>query len=157
MSKCYILSVKKKSNFYYQLDKTILKEVQSNQYLGIIFASDLKWTIHIDRIANKASSMLGFLQRNLKHCPQNCRKQAYLALVRSTLQYGAIVWDNNNKTDIDKLECIQRRAARFIKQDYHTKDPGCVTAMLQALQLPKLQDWRQQLRLALMYKVVEGN
>ena len=34
-SKCYILSAKKKSNFYYQLDKAILKEVQFNPYLCI--------------------------------------------------------------------------------------------------------------------------
>ena len=155
-SKCYILNIKKDSDFLYQLDNTILKQVTSNPYLGVHFANDLKWHTHIDKISSKASSTLGFLQRNLKHCPQECRKTAYISLVRSKLEYGAIVWDSHYQTDIDKLECIQNRAARFIKQDYRTKDPGCVTAMLQDLHLPKLQDRRRQLRLAFMYKMVEG-
>ena len=156
-SKCYILNIKKEYEYLYQLNNTILKQVKSNPYLGLEFSNDLKWNTHMQKkITSRASSTLGFLQRNLKHCPQECRRLAYLALVRPTLEYGAIVWDSHNQTYIDRLERIQNRAAIFIKQDYRTKDPGCVTAMLQDLHLPKLKARQQQLRLTLMYKVVEG-
>jgi hypothetical protein len=47
---------------------------------------------------------LGFLRRNLQHCPRECRKIAYIALVRSIMEYGAIIWDPYNKNDINKLE-----------------------------------------------------
>ena len=86
--KCYILSIsnKGKSKFY-ELDKYILKHVDNNPYLGLILSKDLKWSTHIDLISRKASSALGFIQRNLKKCPSQVKKTAYIALVRSTLEY----------------------------------------------------------------------
>jgi hypothetical protein len=42
----------------------------------------------------------------------------YLAMVKSTLEYGCLIWDPYANKDIDKLENIQKRAARFIKHDY---------------------------------------
>ena len=92
--KCYILSVTSKGvQKFYELDSCILKEVESNPYLGLLISNDLKWSTHIDAISKKASSTLGFCQRNLKKCPQECKKTAYIALVRSTLEYGSSVWD----------------------------------------------------------------
>ena len=119
-------------------------------------SQDLKWHTHICNISKKASQTLGFLQRNLKHCSMDCRRTAYISLIRSTLEYGAIIWDSHYKSDIDRLERIQHRAARFICQDYSSRMPGCVTAMLENLDLPSLQERRKHLRLIFMFKVVEG-
>jgi len=153
--KCYILSVKSKRSYFYNLSGTILQQVPHNPYLGIQISEDLKWHTHISNVTNKASSTLGFLRRNLKTCPQESRRLAYLALIRPILEYGSAVWDSHYKTDIERIERIQNRAARFIKQDYRSRDPGCITTMLHDLQLPSLQDRRRQLRLTQMYKVVE--
>ena len=129
--KCYILRIRNKFNYlFYSLDNCILKNVPSNPYLGLEISHDLKWHSHVNNITSKASRTLGFLQRNLQHCTKDCRRTAYLSLVRSTLEYGSIIWDSHYKCDIDKLERIQNRAARFIKKDYHSKDPGCMTNML---------------------------
>ena len=141
---------------FYSLDNCILNNVPSNPYLGLEISHDLKWHSHVNNITSKASRTLGFLQRNLQHCTKDCRRTAYLSLVRSTLEYGSIIWDSHYKCDIDKLERIQNRAARFIKKDYHSKDPGCMTNMLKELELPSLQERRKQLRLIFMFKVVEG-
>ncbi len=154
--KCYILRTKSTSSYFYQLDDTILQEVSSNPYLGIQLSSDMKWRIHIDNLCKKASSTLGFLRRNLRHCPKDMRRTAYVSLVRSTMEYGATIWDPHLKTDIDKLEKIQRRAARFITGDYKTRSPGCVTKMLHDLDLPTLEQRRKELRLLFLFKVVEG-
>ena len=75
--------------------------------------------------------------------------------MRSTLEYGCTIWDPYCQGDIDQLEKIQRRAARFITGDYRSRTPGCVTSMLSKLELPTLQERRQQLRLTLFHKVVE--
>lgn len=103
-SKCYILSINSKSYFYYPLNNTILKHVDNNPYLGLLLSKDLKWATHIEKICKKASSTLGFIQRNLRHCPTHCRKSAYIALVRSTLEYGSVVWDPHLQKDIEKIE-----------------------------------------------------
>ena len=42
-------------------------------------------------------------------------------------------------------------------KDYHSRQEGSVTEMLNKLKLPSLQDRRRDQRLTLMYKVVEGH
>ena len=155
--KCYILSVSKKGiQKFYELNDHILKEVDNNPYLGVILSKDLKWSTHIDQICKKGSSTLGFVQRNLKSCPKECKKTAYVALVRSTLEYGAVVWDPHLEKDITKIEKIQRKAARFIKSDYKSRNPGCVTDMLKELNLPTLQARRKDKRLSFLYNIQKG-
>ena len=127
------LGTGKLSSKFYTLNNTILKTVPTNPYLGILFTDDLTWTNHIGKITKKANSSLGFLRRNLTHCPKNCKRNAYLALVRPILEYGAVVWDPHLQKDIDKLERVQRSAARFIAGNYQTtrlchQDPGPLPA-----------------------------
>ena len=117
---------------------------QDNPYLGITFSEDLKWKAHINNTSKKANSTLGFLRRNLSHCPLPCRKNAYLALVRSKLEYERVVWHPYLKNDIDRLERVQRSAARFITYDYKSRHEGCVTNMLDNLDLPSIEERRRQ-------------
>jgi len=157
-TKCYIMSFARRSpsQFFYSLDNTILKSVSSNPYLGIQLSENLKWSTHINSITKKANCSLGFLRRNLKHCPTVCKRNAYLALIRPLLEYGAVVWDPYLKQDIDKMERVQRNAVRFIARDYRSTTPGFVTGLLNKHDLPLLKDRREQLRLTFYYRVVEG-
>ena len=91
--KCYILRMKKKSHHSYTLNNQILEQVLSNPYLGLQIAEDLKWKEHINNTCKRVSSTLGFFGRNLQHCPRECRRTAYIALVRSIMEYGSIIWD----------------------------------------------------------------
>ena len=154
--KCYVLSVKNKSQRFYSLNNTVLSRVSFNPYLGVELSEDLKWTTHIGKITKKASSTIGFLRRNLRDCSRDCWKNAYLTLVRSILDYSAVVWDPYQLTNINKLERIQSQAKRFITQDYTTRTKGHITKLTQELELPPLQERRKNLRLAYMYRVVEG-
>lgn len=146
----------RKKNYFYQLDNIILKEVSANPYLGLIISNDLKWTPHITNTCKKASSTLGFVRRNLQNCPKQTRITAYISLVRSTLEYGATIWDPHTQKDIDRLESIQRKAVRFVYNDFQSREPGCMTKMLSDLDLPTLQTRRRNLRLSLLYKIAEG-
>ena len=58
-------------------------------------------------------------------------------------------------TRSEKLERVQKQAARFITGD-RTREEGCVTGMLQSLELSSLENRRSSNRLIFMYKVVEG-
>ena len=82
---------------------------------------------------------------------------AYISLIRSSLEYGATVWDPYLKQDVDCLERVQRQAARFIKRDYRTRETGCRGHMLQELNLPPLQECRKQQWLTTLYKIVKGH
>ena len=153
--KCYVMSTKSNRPFFYQLGGQILQCVENSPYLGIHLASNLKWSTHIAHACKKAGSTLGFLRRNLGNWPPECRRLAYLSLVRSSLDYGATVWHPHLVKDRNKLERIQRQAARFIKRDYKSREPGCVTQMLNELKLPTLHERRSEQRLTMFYKIVK--
>ena len=93
---------------------------------------------HITRKLGTNYYVIGFLRRNLSYCPTACRRNAYLSLVRSVIEYGAIVWDPYLQQDIDRLDRVQRKGVRFIKGDYKSRSPGCVTAMLASQNLSSL-------------------
>ena len=97
--KCQILQIKPKHKlFEYKISGTKLEQVTDCQYLGVNLSHDLSWKNHISQITKKASSRVGFLRRNLRNCPKNCRKLAYISLVRSKLEYAATVWDPSPET-----------------------------------------------------------
>ena len=62
--------------------------------------------------------------------------------IPSILNYGSIVWDPYLKQDIEKLERVQKQAARFILGDYRTREEGCFTGMLQSFELTSLENYR---------------
>ena len=90
--------------------------IEETPYLGLNFTESLKWSSHknITKITKKTTTTLNFLRRNLKYFPQECRKTVYISLVRSILDYGQIVWDPNLNQDVERLERVQRQAARIL-------------------------------------------
>ena len=58
--------------------------------------------------------------------------------------------------DIQKIEQVQRRAARYSFNDYKNREPGCVSAMLDKLEWDSLEDRRHKARLTMLYKIHHG-
>jgi hypothetical protein len=46
--------------------------------------------------------------------------ESHISLVRSTMEYGGIIWDPYTETNINRLERIQRQAPIFITGDYRS-------------------------------------
>jgi hypothetical protein len=156
--KCNILRFsrkKSKTEFSYKLSGQFLQAVTSHKYLGVTLSGDMKWNTHIDNAVSKANGMLGFIRRNLSNAPRKVKVQAYKSLVRPHIEYCSSVWDPHTNRNIKKVEAVQRRAARFIMNDYGRK--SSVTAMLSEIQLPTLQDRRLNQRLATMHKIIYNN
>ena len=155
-SKCIILTIarseKNRLLKFYTMDGVVLSHVQEAKYLGILISDDLHWSKHVQMVSSKANSILGLLRRNLHHCPQQLREQAFISLVRSRLEYSATAWDPHLAKDIKTLEMVQRRGARFVKQDYDFR--SSVTNLLQDLNWAPLMARRRDLRLALLYKII---
>jgi len=68
------------------------------------------------------------------------------------MEYASVIWDPYTKADSNKLEKIQRTAARLILSSYSYKTS--VTSLLQQLQLESLEERRKIQRLAFMYKIL---
>jgi len=140
--KCKILSISRSTPLhrFYSLCGTVLQNTDEARYLGINLSKDLQWGNHIQSTAAKSSSTLGLLKRNLSKCPQKLREQAYISLIRSRLEYCAEVWDPYLIKDINILEGIQRRAARFVIQDL--SHFTSVSSLLKDLNWAPLKDRR---------------
>ena len=80
---------------------------------------------------------------------------AYRSLVRPSLEYCAAVWDPYTVDQIYHLEAVQRRAARFVKNNYDRR--SSVTAMMQELNWPHLPTKRKITRICLFQKAYEGH
>ena len=102
----------------------------------------------------KANYKLSFLRRNLKGCPEKLKQTAYFSLIRSYMEYGATVWDPYQKYNSDKVEMVQRRAARFSQSRYSRY--SSVSDMLDVLGWTPLSQKRQEARLILFHKIING-
>ena len=142
----------KNLEFDYTLKGETLANVSSIPYLGVCLSETLEWEAHINKITSKANSTLGFLRRNLKACPPKLMETAYFSLVRSSLEYSSAVWDPFRQKDIDKLEKIQRSAARFVPQNY--RQTASVTSLIQNLGWTDLKTRRKNSRLVSMFKIL---
>ena len=120
-SKCTIMSISRSSSpfiFFYSLCSVILQQVDEAKYLGVLLSSDFMWSKHIQHLVSKANSTMGLLRRNLTTSSAKLREQAFISLVRSRLEYCCAIWDPHLAKDRDNLEAVQRRAVRFVTQDY---------------------------------------
>ena len=63
----------------------------------------------------------GFLKMNLKIKSSAVKSHAYIykAFVRPKLEYASAVWDPHTRTQINQIEKVQRRAARYVTNRYH--------------------------------------
>ena len=82
------------------------------KYVGIDINSKLSCNYHVDAISKKANSTLWFLNRNTAHCSRNVKPYCYKTYVRPQLEYASTVWSPHTKANIDKLEMVQRNAAK---------------------------------------------
>ena len=72
----------------------------------------------------------------------------------SILEYCSPVWDPFYQKNIDRLEKVQQRAARFVFNDY--KPISSVTSMVSHLGCKPLQERRREHRLSLLCKIING-
>ena len=107
--KCYILSVRQNSSLFYELDSTILQQVNTNPYLGLTLSEDLTWKTHISNICKKANSSLAFLRRNLQINQRHIKSSAYTTLVRPQLEYAAAIWDPYRSTKEKQHESSRKK------------------------------------------------
>ena len=127
-----------------------LERKKQQAYLGVELTSNLQWTPQVNKVIKKANNTLNVLRRNLGNSPKEVKILAYKSLVRPTLEYAGAVWDPYHKKDIEAIESVQRKAARFVSNDY--RRDSSVTAMIKDLNWNLLQERRFVTRMTLLFK-----
>ena len=91
------------------------------------------------------------MQRNVRRCNRDIKLQCYKTYVRPIIEYASPAWDTNNKNVIQKVESVQRKAARFILNDYN-KDSS-VSKMIKKLNLDSIELRPKIKKLKLMHSI----
>ena len=155
--KCEVIRITKKRKpivAHYTIHGKELGHTKNAKYLGVLINDNLSWNEHLDTVTKKANNTTAFLRRNLSSCPQHIKETCYKTFVRPQLEYAATVWDPHTDINIAKLEGVQRRAARFVTNDYNYT--SSVTAMMRALEWESLQQRRQEAEADMMYRIVNS-
>ena len=152
---CQFTEISTHSSRHYKLDNHILEQVEENPFLGVTIHQNIKWACHKNKIYNKPNSVFCFrlrwmfIQRNLKHATHDLKELAYISLVTAILEYSSTDWDPFYQKDIDRLERVQRRAARFVFYNYNPI--SSVTSMVSQLVWRPLAERKREHRLFLLY------
>uniref|UniRef100_A0A1X7TJF3 Reverse transcriptase domain-containing protein n=1 Tax=Amphimedon queenslandica TaxID=400682 RepID=A0A1X7TJF3_AMPQE len=88
--------------------------------LGIIFQEDLSWSAQVKAVLAKAYKTLSLLRRTFRAAstPTVVKKKLYLSLIIPIFTYCAPIWRPSLIKDILALEQFQRRATKYILNDY---------------------------------------
>ena len=104
----------------YTVNDTSITSLDHCRDLGVIFSTDLSWTKHYyNAITAKAYQSLGLIRRTFSpFIPTSIKKLLFISLVKSKLTYCSPVWRPHLIRDIKLLERIQRRATKYILNDF---------------------------------------
>ena len=91
------------------------------------------------------------MRRNLNIGAVSIKQQAYFTLVRPLIEYASTVWDPYTQANIQNLEMVQRRAARYVMN--RQRNTSSVSDMLQRLNWRSLERRRKDAHLCMMFKI----
>ena len=107
----------------YFMDSSPIQAIDHCKDLGVIISSNLSWSHHHSNIIFKAYQHLGLIHHTFSMSVLvKAKKLLYLSPVRSQLTYcNSQLWRPQFIKDVVALEKVQRRAAKYILNDYFSK------------------------------------
>ena len=106
------------------------------------------------RTIEKKKGRLRFFLVFFYRCPSEIKTKCYTSLVRPVIEYAATAWDPYTARNIQQLEAVQCRAARFFTGVYKTTSSA--SQMIANLGWSILQQRRTEARLVVMYCITHG-
>lgn len=118
IGKCRVVTYTRRHNtinYNYNIDNSEIIRSELYKDLGIVFDSKLTFNEHVLEIVAKTSKTYGFIYRNCREfSDDNSLCILYFSLIRSRLEYGALIWFPIYNIYINYLESVQRRFLKFL-------------------------------------------
>ena len=129
-----------------------IPSAETVKYLGVTISSDLKWNDHILNTCNSAKRKLGLLYRNFHQADQRTLAHLYKALVLPKLDYCSSVWDLHSTMLTDRLEAVQRFAAKLCSKRWSDSP----SQLLSSLNWPSLRTHRIRQKAQLCARIIKN-
>ena len=119
ISKCKVMRLGSDSPpFDYQFgsesDRQLLEVTKVEKDLGVYVDDELKYSKHIQTVANKGTRLLTMIRRAYVYLDGPSLVLLYKSLVRPHLEYGNVIWSPTLKKNIQLIENVQRRATKLV-------------------------------------------
>jgi hypothetical protein len=150
-----ITSKHQNQQYAYSINGTQVESCTSYKYLGVTVTQNYKFNLHIDNIVAKANRALYSIMRKLKRAPHQVKDLAYKTYVRPILEYASPMWQPHSNVNITKIESVQRRAARFVSNNFDRV--ASVTSMLRELNWDSIRLRHVSARVKLLYCVINNS
>ena len=86
------------------------------KFLGLQIDEKLNWKAHITHLCNKVSKSIAILRKVRSIFPLNILKMIYMSLIYSHLNYCILIWGSVEKTIVEPLFKLQKKAIRIISK-----------------------------------------
>ena len=111
------------SNINLIMDDTILEEVESIRFLGVILTNKLNnWELHKKHIKQKINKTLGILYRSRAVMSQNSVIKMYKTFVEPYFLYALQLWGHSVTSHTDTLNTLQNKVVRIVYNCKRTDD-----------------------------------
>ena len=118
IKKCKKISItlnKLEIRYDYNINLTLLENCEHVEDLGIIIDKKLSFNKHIDKVVKTSLKTLGFLIRSSTSFKNtHTLSLLFSSLVKSRLNYAAIVWSPSYNNSITRIESVQRRFLKYL-------------------------------------------
>lgn len=107
----------------FTLDGSILKEVESKKFLGMILDKGLRWVEHIAYVRGKAlraTNILSVISRSNLETDVKTLIRVYRAIVRSKLDYGSQLYGTALQSPLERLDPVHHKGLRICLGAFRT-------------------------------------
>ena len=95
-----------------------LDQVKETIFLGVILDENLNWKSEISHVANKVSKSIGIIRKSNFYLSTNSLRTLYFSLVYPYFFYCNLVWASTYKSNLVRLEILQKRVVRTIAKTH---------------------------------------
>jgi len=153
VGKCKVLHLGRSNpRTTYVLGAQNIEETTEEKDLGVLVDNQLSFHAHTVKASNKGNQMLGLINRTFYNLDAQTVPTLFKTMVRPHLEYGNIIWGPHFILDQIRIEKVQRRATKLVKD---LRDLP-YSERLKRLRLPSLQYRRQRGDMIQVYKFLTG-
>ena len=147
LSKCRKLCVK--------VGDVLIENVKCAKLLGVNIDECLSWSVHIWCLCKKLQQKIGVLRRLSTFMPRSALLKIFNTIIFPHFNYCCTVWGTSkNKSNIDRLFKLQKRAARIILNVKQFYTPSA--EMFSYLRWIPIHDYFIYRKLILTFKVLHN-
>ena len=135
-------------------NNTNLEQKTECKFLGVIVDDGITWKSHINHISSKITKTLAIL-RLLKYTfPKHILKTLFMSLIQPYLNYCNIIWGSADKTIIEPLFILQKKAIRIVNRVHYLEHTKPLFETMKILTVHQIHDLNC---LAFIYKCLHSN